>query len=352
MNNTNRNMIPDNQEAPLPSFPKRGEYGLHVCEAVRFYITIMDDLAPEQIQILREHVAICPPCDAFLRFMQQTTHRVASLPESHPSARVDQAVMAAITAQKDDQALVGTQFITPNASHRRQPQLLGIPARRSRNSRLVAATLAISLAAMLLLALVGTLYFAGGFWSAPQQAFSLPANLTWNGNILYHTESELDAQGQLYQVDAWYDFATGDSHVETMMDNSLDVVAVGNSKTMLGLDMMHHVAQWGANQWNSNESVFNLNAMRQDLQTKTDVYVGTEQFHGQEVYRIRCSNGLTLLLNMQYKPVNILRGAVGPGTGAPVYNTVQLLPTSQVPGDMWNMSVPSGFKMGNLPKRP
>ncbi len=80
--------------------------------------------------------------------------------------------------------------------------------------------------------------------------------------------------------------------------------------------------------------------------------LGTEQFHSQEVYRIRCSNGLTLLLNMQYKPVNVLRGAVGPGTGSPVYNTVQLLPSSKVPGDMWNMSVPTGFKMGSLPAKP
>ncbi len=185
--------------------------------------------------------------------------------------------MATIAAQNDGAVPVGAQFIAPNANtnHRRLSRPLAIPARRrTRNPRLVAATLALSLAAMLLLALVGTLYFAGGLWSAPQQAFSLPANLTWNGYVLYHTATPLNAQGQLYQVNTWYDFATGDSHVETMMDNSLDVVAIGNSRQMLGLDMMHHVAQWDANQWNSNESMFNLNVMREDLQTKTDVYLG------------------------------------------------------------------------------
>jgi hypothetical protein len=351
MNNTNRNTFPDNNQS-LPPFPRRGEFGPHVCEAVRFYIPIMDDLTPEQIQILREHAAICPPCASFMHFMQQTTQAVAHLPESLPSARVDQFVMATIAAQTQASPSAQRSSQGRLGLLNRQPQPPPIFARRRLNKRLVGATLAISLAAMLLLALVGTLYFAGGIWSAPQQAFSLPANLTWDGYILYHTTTQLDAQGQSYQIATWYDFATGDSHVETTMDKSLDVVAIGNSHQMLGLDMMHHVAQWGADQWNSNESMFNLNAMRQDLHTKTDVYVGTEMFHGQKVYRIRSSNGLTVLLNMQYRPVNILRGAVGPGTGAPVYNTLQLLSPSKVPHDMWNMSVPSGFKMGHLPAKP
>jgi hypothetical protein len=351
MNNTNRNMASDDNQV-LPPFPRSGEFGLHVCQAARFYITIMDDLTPEQIQILREHAAICPPCADFMRFMQQTTQMVAHLPESLPSTRADQFVMATIAAQT--QTLPAPQ--RPNRGRigllDRQTRMQPVFARRGMNRRLVGTTFAISLAAMLLLALVGTLYFAGGIWPAPQQAFSMPANLSWDGYILYHTATQLDVQGQPFQVASWYDFATGESHVETTMDNSVDVVAIGNNHQMLGLDMMHHVAQWGAEQWNSDESMFNLNAMRKDLQTKTDVYMGTEMFHGQKVYRIHCPNGLTLLLNMQYKPVNILRGAVGPGTGAPVYNTLQMLTPSQVPNDMWNMNVPSGFRMGNLPAKP
>jgi len=55
---------------------------------------------------------------------------------------------------------------------------------------------------------------------------------------------------------------------------------------------------------------------------------------------------------MQYRPVNVLRGAVGPGTGEPIYTALQLLPPSQVSASMWDMSVPKGYHMGNLPTQP
>jgi hypothetical protein len=58
------------------------------------------------------------------------------------------------------------------------------------------------------------------------------------------------------------------------------------------------------------------------------------------------------LLDMHYMPVNVLRGAVGPGTGRPMYETLQLLSHSQVSDSMWNMSVPPGFQMGTLPTKP
>src|SRR5437870_11944136 len=86
--------LPDN----MPPLPKAGEYGSQVCSAVRFYLAILDDLPPEQVQILLAHARTCADCAAMQRLMQRTTAMVASLSETVPSKRVDQAVMAAIAA--------------------------------------------------------------------------------------------------------------------------------------------------------------------------------------------------------------------------------------------------------------
>jgi len=141
-------------------------------------------------------------------------------------------------------------------------------------------------------------------------------------------------------------------HVETTMANQLDVVVVGNHNNMLGMDMLHHIAQYGAGAWSVDDSMFNLAALRSDLQAKRAVYLDKDTFRGQEVYRIRLHNGLVLLLNMHYQPVNILQGALGPGTGGPMYDTVKLMLPSQVSNTMWDMSIPHGFRMGTLPPKP
>jgi hypothetical protein len=98
--------------------------------------------------------------------------------------------------------------------------------------------------------------------------------------------------------------------------------------------------------------MFNLAEIRSDMKTSRAVFMDKDVFRGEAVYRIRCSNGLVLLLNMQYKPVNVLRGAVGPGTGEPVYDALALMPSSHVSSEMWDMRVPRGFKMGVLPGKP
>ena len=121
------------------------------------------------------------------------------------------------------------------------------------------------------------------------------------------------------------------------------------------MDEMHHVAQENVQGWGidmSQESLFDLNEVRHELNTHQASYLDTDSFHGIDVYRIRCQNGLVLLLDMHYHPVNILAGAVGPGTGEPIYDTVSLLPPAKVPASMWNMQVPAGFKMGVLPAQP
>ena len=133
---------------------------------------------------------------------------------------------------------------------------------------------------------------------------------------------------------------------------SIDVIAVGNNQETLGMDTLHHVAQMGADNWMVDDSLFDLAQLRHDFQTKGATYIGIETFGGQTVYRIRCKDGLVMLLDMQYRPVNVLRGAAGPGTGEPIYTDLQLLAPSQVSVSMWDMSVPPGYHMGTLPAQP
>ena len=53
MNNTNPLPLPDDSMPPIPGV---GEYGPEVCSTVRLYLAILDDLLPEQVQLLLEHV--------------------------------------------------------------------------------------------------------------------------------------------------------------------------------------------------------------------------------------------------------------------------------------------------------
>src|SRR5260370_19010452 len=140
-------------------------------------------------------------------------------------------------------------------------------------------------------------------------------------------------------------------HVETTAGNDLDIVAVGNDQVLLGEHLIDNIAQWGANAWGVDDSLFDLGQLRADLQAHRAVYLGLDTFRGKEVYRIRWRYGLMLLLNTQYLPVNVLRNASGPGTGEPLYKTLAMLPATQVPATLWNASVPAGFRVGMLPMR-
>ena len=98
--------------------------------------------------------------------------------------------------------------------------------------------------------------------------------------------------------------------------------------SMLGMDMMHHVAQWNADAWAVDDSVFDLAELRHELQTKSAVYLDKESFQGQEVYRIRCKDGLVMLLDMDYMPVNVLQGSSSSDMAKPMYDTLKLMPAS------------------------
>ena len=308
-----------------------------VCETVRQYLAVWDDLTTEQRHTVATHVRACPSCSTEHLAMNQVTRLVASLEASSPSARVDQAVMEAIAAQ---------------SKHRQVLHLLPISRQKRRKSTLQVAGLLVA-AAVVLVATFATARFEK--ISSSTQAFLLPTTLSWSAYILYHSQTKIDTKGKRYRIDSYDRLASGDLTVETIQQGIVDVVLIEHGANNLGMDEMHHVAQENVQGWGidmSQESLFDLNEVRHELNTHQASYLDIDSFHGIDVYRIRCENGLVLLLDMHYRPINILAGAVGPGTGEPIYDTVSLLPPAKVPASMWNMQVPAGFKMGVLPAQP
>jgi hypothetical protein len=357
MNNSDHFPLPI-PEDDMPPIPSTGEKGPQVCDTIQLYLGILDELPPGQAQLVLEHVRTCNDCAAAQRQMEQATWLLVGLPASTPSERVDHAVLDAIAARSNFRVATDAQPVAVasqgdrkgRAGDRKGRPYGGRKSRANRGrGRIIGAIGALALAAALALALLATLHFGGG---PASQAFTLPSNLSWNGYVLYHTETRIDAKGELYSVNTYHDMATGRMHVETVMPGSMDVVVVSDDHSMLGLDMMNHVAQWGADAWSVDETPFDLAQLRDDLDTQRAVYLDKDTFHDQPVYRVRTRNGLVLLLDMNYRPVNVLRGAVGPGTGEPMYNILVLMPGSHVSSSMWDMSVPEGFRMGALPDRP
>ena len=396
MNNTFNDDLPMPQNNDMPPLPGIGEVGPQVCATVQLYLGVMDDLTAEQVAVIQEHVRGCPDCARVQGVMQGATRVFGSLPDSMPSSRVDEAVMAAIAARRKGRAQGDTilpetldhpetrrggsgeeerrgplgrpgEEAGPRATHTHKaspPRIIPTPAPTRREVRDVprregrgrvrlrwGAIAAAAMAAVVILALLAMMHFMPWFGSAPQ-AFALPANLSWNGFVIYHSETRIDAHGARYRVNTYYDPGSGRQHVETVMPGSMDVVAVGDGHSVLGMDMMHHVAQHDANAWSTDESMFNLAEIRSDLKANRAVYLGKDVFRGEPVYRIQCSNGLVLLLDMQYKPVNVLHGAGGSGSGEPMFDALVLMPPSHVSSQMWDMRVPRGFKIGELPGKP
>ena len=345
MNNTNH--FPSSDDS-LPPIPTAGEHGPHVCATIRLYLAVQNDLTPEQLQTVSEHVRTCADCAQEQRILNRSTQLVADfarLTQSEPSARIDQAIMAAIAAHS------APEPVGAKESQKQPPTRIPTKTRRPRQRRPIWLVGQLVAAALILLALLSSVYIFGIAPHIPL-AFQLPQNLSWNGYVLHYTQTEIAPNGTPYHVETYHDLGTGQMHVETTMANQLDIVVVGEDHKMLGMDMLHHIAQWGADAWSTDDSMFNLAILRSDLQAKRAVYLDKDTFRGQEVYRIRLQNGLVLLLNMQYQPVNVLQGALGPGTGGPMYDTLKLMPPSQVSPTMWDMTIPPSFHMGTLPPKP
>jgi hypothetical protein len=320
MDNTNLPPIPERVDDPQS------------CAIVRLYLAVLDDLPPEQVQALYQHIDNCPACAAELRLLNQVTHLVADFAErseTAPSAHVDQAVMSALAARNSEPI----------------PVLATVPRRTVRKPKNSLWRLGqIAVAAVLLLSALATVYFH----SHTAQAFAIPGNVSWSGYVLYHSETIVSAHGTPYHVESYHDLGTDRMHVETTIADRLDMVVVSDGQKALCMDMMHHVVQWGANGWSVDDSLFNLAALRTDLQANRAVYLGKDHFQGQDVYRIRARNGLILLLDIHYMPMNVLHSS----TGGPMYNTLMWLSPIQVSSSMWDMSMPPGFQMGTLPQMP
>ena len=349
----------------LPPLPAPGERGPHVCDIIRLYLAVLPDLSltPAQQAIIDDHLRICAACKEEQRLLNEVEQLLVGFSdvETAPSARVDQAVMAAIVARKGDlnRTELASALVNPSTpataltSDRSTPAPVASRARRRerRRGRLFVLLSQLAVAAIFLLALLATIHFATGVL-APATTFALPANLTWNGYVLYHTQTKMDAQGERYQVLSYHELSSGNMHVETVMPGQMDVVVVKAGQQMLGEDMMHHVAQMDPQGWLVDDSAFDLATLKSDLQAHRAIYEGKDTFHGQPVYRVRLPGGLVLLLDMRYQPVNVLQGASGPGTGSPIYDTLRLIPAQQVPDSMWWTQVPAGFHMGTLPPGP
>ncbi len=320
-------------ETDLPLFPRNSAPGPDVCERVRVYLGVWDELTPAQIEVVDTHLRRCTACTAVLRSMQQVTQLITLLEPSVPSAHVDQAVMAAIAARNAVQ--LSQSPLLPPAQ--------GRPARRQPSRRLM-GSLALAAALVLLLA-AAFVALMKPFDSST--SFALPKSLKWSDYVLYYTETHVNAQGERYHISAYHDLSNGQMHVETVMDDKLDVVAVGDTHEMLGIDEMHHIAQWDAHEWGVDVSAFDLAQLRHELETGSATYTGKDRYEGQDVYHIRRANGLVLLLDMHYMPVNVLQK-----TGLPTYEKLQFLPPTQVSNTIWDMRIPPGYQIGTLPPKP
>ncbi len=312
-----------------PPIPE-GVDGPQACAIVCPYLAVLGDLPPEQVQVLYQHIDNCPACAAELRLLNQVTHLIADFAdrtETAPSAHVDQAIMAALAARKSEPG----------------PVLVTVQRRIVRKrENLLRRIGQIAVAAVLLLSALTAVYFHTA------QAFAIPGNVSWSGYVLYYNETLVGAHGTQYHVECYHDLGTNRMHVETTIAGQLDVVIVSDNQKTLGMDMMHHVVQWGADGWSVDDSLFDLAALRSDLQAHRAVYMGKDHFHSRDVYRIRARNGLILLLDMHYMPVNVLHSS----TGEPMYDTLMWLSPAQVSSSMWDMSMPPGFQIGTLPERP
>ena len=322
----------------LPPLPGAGENGSEVCTTVQLYLAVLPDVSAEQARVLFKHVRTCSDCAAELRLVTLATY-LASPADKIPPPHVDQAIRAAILARSSVRLPEYLQTVRTLHSHS--------PSRTHRFLWLIGQVAAV----VVLLTTLTVMYLLNGSLATPR-AFALPASLSWGGYVLFYHETKMGANGRQYNVNCYHDLSTGRMHVETMANGDLDIVVVGDDQTLLGEDFIHHIAQWNAYAWSVDDSVFNLPQLRSDLQANRAFYEGADVFHDVEVYRIRWRNGLVLLLDKHYWPVNVLRDAHSPGTGEPVYETLTWLKVSQVPSALWDLRVPVGFQIGDLPAGP
>jgi len=334
-----RNMTNGGHSQGLPPLPIIGDNGPVVCSTIRLYLAVWDDLTPPQKEIVTRHVQSCELCQKEQQIYSRTSKLMRQLPGSEPSAQVDQAVLVAIAKRRMNRPQVASLVAISAAPSARS-------AKKGRSSLHLVGVLAA--AAVLILAIAFSASSLLGQQHA--QAFNVPANVSWANYVLFSKQTMTNAHGDRYEIMSYHNMSANMVNVETVMNGKLDVVVVADQQKALGLDMMHHVAQWDAQAWMQDQSFFDLTQLRQDLSSGKATYLGKGTFQGKEVYRIRYRDGHVLLLDMKYMPVNVLPQA--DGQQMPMYDTVQLLSPSQVSASLWDMQVPGNFRMGQLPGHP
>src|SRR2546425_6014246 len=68
----------------LPPIPRAGEYGPQVCDTVRLHLAVLDDLSPEQVNLLFKHVSTCSACASEFQLLNSATRLLSGLPQRRP----------------------------------------------------------------------------------------------------------------------------------------------------------------------------------------------------------------------------------------------------------------------------
>lgn len=333
----------------LPSLPPADARGQETCAIIQLYLGIWDELSSEQRESVMLHVRSCPACAQEYQLLIRTTRLIGQLPASEPSLQVDRAIRAALAQQVQRSSRTNGRLRRSRSSAAHTvPWSGGSGFRQARTRVMIPAAAALVAIALLFVAL-----FSGSSvwpWQS-QQSFALPANLSWSSYVLLQKQTMMSSSGP-YEVTTYHDVQDQQVKIETRIAGQLDVVVVKDAQKSLGLDMMHHVAQWNASGWDDSGTVFNLTTLRNQLASGQAKYLGKGQFRSQPVYQIKIASGDILLLDMHYMPVNMLKLASASGQAAPMYDAVEWLHPDQVSSSMWDMNIPPGFQMGELPSRP
>src|SRR5258708_11842965 len=90
----------------LPPLPAKDEFGPHVCEIMRLYLAVWDDLTVTQKQIISEHIQHCTGCALEQQLLMYTTQLMVRLDASSPSPRVDASVRKIIASRNSGRTVL------------------------------------------------------------------------------------------------------------------------------------------------------------------------------------------------------------------------------------------------------
>src|SRR5690348_4640438 len=192
----------------LPPLPTPEQRGSDVCARMALYIAIWQDLTPSQKTLASRHIQSCETCTQEYQFVNSATKLVSRLSQEStvPSARVDQAVMQAIAARRE----TSRAPIKMRARSRKQSVFSGGSSRTASWAAVAAAVLVVLVGGM---TFISGLHHNTGSTTAKtetsitqqQQAFSLPATLSWSTGVIYQVQTWTAKNGKQYVTKTYYD---------------------------------------------------------------------------------------------------------------------------------------------------